>query len=578
MRISRTRRLALAIGVLGAVIGLAPAQAAVGDEPAPALTVGSADLADYGPAAPLDVTVTSPSTADAYIELIASPNLHFTDDAGYPLPVMHTPDHGDVLTIGADDSDGNGVPGAALPLGTIHLHVSATYPVGAGFITGQVIDGATGKGISRQASGRAYVVEGDMYGQYQAGYDTWNPTGAGIPLVTGASYPLTQDEDTQYPFNTPDTTHLRLLFTPQQLAAAGYTAPQVVHALRIQYSGNSNVPTPTYGATTWTMGDDGSAWIDFPDHTWQAGATHDLHEGLRISAAWGLPAGKLVGQLQVLGSDGRQYAGDTEPLNITADVRPASLQAAFYGRDAAGVLWQYRGAPSVSSNAYYDPRRKTGAGWNTYTALTPLSSFKNNGTGDLAGRDHDGVLWYYTGTGNPSSPFAPRARVGAGWNTYTMLTGTGDVTGDGHTDLLGRDHDGVLWLYKGTASTTARFAPRTRIGAGWNTYNLITGAGDLTADGHPDLIARDTAGRLWLYQGTANATTPYKPRVRIGAGWQTYTHIIGIGDLRADGHADLVATDAAGTLWYYQGTGNPTSPYKPRTKIGAGWSIYNTLL
>jgi hypothetical protein len=396
-------------------------------------------------------------------------------------------------------------------------------------------------------------------------------------VATGAAQPVVEELNTG--MNSAGTTpvpvtHTRLVFTTQQLAAAGYTAAQFTSAVRVGYAPG----TSSFIPLTWSRNADGSVSIDLPAIDWRTRAINQTFQYVSFLASWGFPAGKLTGSLQIFDTDDRQYMSESDTLQFTADIRPAALQAAFYGRDAAGVLWQYRGAPSVSSNAYYDPPRKAGAGWNIYTALTALSSFKNDGTGDLVGRDHDGVLWYYTGTGNPSSPFAPRVRVGGGWNIYTMLAGAGDVTGDGHADLLARDHDGVLWLYKGTASTTARFAPRIRIGAGWNTYNLIAGAGDLTADGHADLLARDTAGRLWLYQGTASATTPYKPRIQIGAGWQTYTHIIGIGDLRADGNADLIATDTAGTLWYYQGTGNPTSPYKPRTKIGAGWSIYNTLL
>lgn len=580
VHMKRTYRLASAVAVLAAVIGFAPVQAAVADEATmPALTVGSANLAIYGPAAPLDVTVTVPATADAYIKLTASPNLHFTDVAGNPLPVTHTQDQGDIITIGADDSDHDGVPGAPLPTGTIHLQVSAVYPIGSGFILGQIIDGATGEGISYQSRGRAYVAEGHMYGQYLFDAPTSTPDAGGIPLATGARYPVTQDEDTQMWFGTaPDTTHLRLVFTADQLAAAGYTAPQLAAYLHIQYSADNNVPSPSFTDTHWTLGDDGSARIDFPALDWTSLPAREVHEGLRIKAAWGLPAGKLSGELQVLGPDGRQYAGDTEPLVISDDRRPETLQAAFYGRDAAGRLWQYRGEPVVASHSFYDARRQVGTGWNIYDTMTIVAPLKADGTGELVGRDRSGVLWLYRGSGKFSVPFTPRTRVGGGWGGFTQLTGAGDVTGDGRADLLARDRSGVLWLYRGTGNASAPFAPRTRIGGGWNAYNLTTAGTDVTGDGRADLLARDASGTLWLYPGTGSASAPYLRRVRVGGGWQAYTHIVAVGDLLVDGHPDLLATDARGSLWYYAGTGTAAHPFAPRRAIGTDWTIYNALM
>jgi sugar lactone lactonase YvrE len=48
------------------------------------------------------------------------------------------------------------------------------------------------------------------------------------------------------------------------------------------------------------------------------------------------------------------------------------------------------------------------------------------------------------------------------------------MTGDGKPDLLTVDHDGTLWLYGGTGNPTAPFASRAKIGTGWSIYgNLI---------------------------------------------------------------------------------------------------------
>ncbi|MEU7075805.1 VCBS repeat-containing protein [Streptomyces narbonensis] len=95
------------------------------------------------------------------------------------------------------------------------------------------------------------------------------------------------------------------------------------------------------------------------------------------------------------------------------------------------------------------------------------------GRADLPARDKSGVLWLYRGTGNGTTPYATRTRIGAGWSAYDQLVVSGDLTDDGRADAIARDRAGVLWLYKGTGKTTAPFSGRTRIGADWGEFNRL---------------------------------------------------------------------------------------------------------
>ncbi|MFF3909411.1 FG-GAP repeat domain-containing protein, partial [Streptomyces sp. NPDC001848] len=140
-----------------------------------------------------------------------------------------------------------------------------------------------------------------------------------------------------------------------------------------------------------------------------------------------------------------------------------------------------------------------------------------------------------------------------------------------------RDSKGGLWLYRGTGNASAPFLARTSIGYGWNVYSSVVGTGDLTGDGKADLVARDSKGGLWLYQGTGNPNAPFAPRKQIGYGWNVYSSVVGTADLSGDGKADLVARDSKGGLWLYRGTGNASAPFLARTSIGYGWNIYNWL-
>ncbi|MFD4370098.1 FG-GAP repeat domain-containing protein [Streptomyces sp. NPDC058486] len=216
----------------------------------------------------------------------------------------------------------------------------------------------------------------------------------------------------------------------------------------------------------------------------------------------------------------------------------------------------------------------------TYRDRKP--SAVTRGRGDTVARDTSGTLWYYDRQFVSSQfdyPFAPRVRVGTGWNVYDRIDGAGDVDRDGYVDLLARDRTGVLWLYKGTGRLVDgnRFKTRVRVGAGWGAYDRLAGGADLSGDGRADLLARDKSGVLWLYKGTGSGTTPYTTRIRIGAGWDGYDQLVVAGDLTDDGRADAVARDRAGVLWLYKGTGKATAPFTGRTRIGAGWGEFNRL-
>ncbi|MBM9508996.1 FG-GAP-like repeat-containing protein, partial [Actinacidiphila acididurans] len=261
---------------------------------------------------------------------------------------------------------------------------------------------------------------------------------------------------------------------------------------------------------------------------------------------------------------------------VSGLVVSAGPSGALLARDTTGALWQYHGTGTTA--APYRTRQKVGAGWQTYSAVTPLSTVKSDGTGDVVARDSSGVLWYYRGTATPAAPLAARVRVGGGWNMYNLLVGVGDVTGDGRPDLLARDTGGVLWLYRGTGTSPGVFAARLRVGGGWNMYGSLVGAGDPTGDGHPDLLARDASGVLWVYRGTGSASGVFTTRARVGAGWNTYKALAATGDVTGDGRPDLVARDAGGVLWLYRGTGASPGVFATRVRVGAGWNTYNLIM
>jgi hypothetical protein len=155
----------------------------------------------------------------------------------------------------------------------------------------------------------------------------------------------------------------------------------------------------------------------------------------------------------------------------------------------------------------------------------------------------------------------------------TALLGPGDVNGDSAVDLLARDGAGNLWLYPGTG--TGGWQARIQVGWGWNSMTALLGPGDLNRDGAVDVLARDGAGNLWLYPGTG--TGGWQPRVQVGTGgWNVMTALLGPGDLTGDGVPDLLARDSRGNLLLYPGAG--TGGFLPRSQVGWGWNVMTGLL
>ncbi|MEV6395751.1 VCBS repeat-containing protein [Streptomyces sp. NPDC051907] len=239
------------------------------------------------------------------------------------------------------------------------------------------------------------------------------------------------------------------------------------------------------------------------------------------------------------------------------------------GLDTKGTLYSYY----ALNNGLLSARERISdvGGWKGAKGVALLSSLDDNGFSDLF-EIYDNTLYNY------SHPSGNIQTIGRGWGVYNTLVGPGDLSGDGRGDLLARDGSGVLYLYRG-AGTGTSFAAKQRIGGGWQQFNKLLGAGDVTGDGRADLLARGKDGKLWLYAGTGVAATPFKAKSLIGSGWNVYGKLAAAGDLNGDGKADLLGANAAGELFRYDATGVGTGPgaFKAKSKVGNGWNTYGTL-
>ncbi|MGV9242083.1 FG-GAP-like repeat-containing protein [Streptomyces sp. NPDC003710] len=293
-----------------------------------------------------------------------------------------------------------------------------------------------------------------------------------------------------------------------------------------------------------------------------------------------LPTGSYDWTLSVTPAD-----GGGQPLEVRGTVRLSSgspLRHDHVGPsglpdgigdlltlDSSGAFTFQRGTGKGTFSG-----KVSGKGWSTKAVAVPFGDLNKDGCNDVLVRMSDGSLrGYKVRCGEALTASTPYTRLGTGWNAYDVLTSPGDLTGDGRPDLLARQAstgDVRLFAAKGDGTLAAG----KKIASAWKGYTKVVGAGDLNGDGFGDVLARDKAGTLWRYNGTG--TGALKSRVKVFTNWGgSYNAVIGVGDITGDGRDDLVERDTAGNL--YRTAGDGRGSFGSRTKIATGWQGYRGL-
>jgi copper(I)-binding protein len=186
---------------------------------------------------------------------------------------------------------------------------------------------------------------------------------------------------------------------------------------------------------------------------------------------------------------------------------------------------------------------------------------------DVVAADSGGVLWDYPATG--TGGFKPRERISAGWSALSKAFVT-DWNSDGIFDIIAQWKDGRLSFYPGKAG--GGFSAAQAIGTGWGGYHVTIGHWR-TTDQFPGILAYDAAGTLWYYGN--NAGSRLSARIKTGTGWGglylTQT------DFDQDGHQDLLAKRSDGRLMLYRGTGAGGFVSETRRTVGTGWNTINSI-
>ncbi|GAB3878404.1 hypothetical protein GCM10029964_029010 [Kibdelosporangium lantanae] len=168
--------------------------------------------------------------------------------------------------------------------------------------------------------------------------------------------------------------------------------------------------------------------------------------------------------------------------------------------------------------------------------------------------------------------------VNALWAPATSHVMSGDVDGDGHADLVAVTTDGRLNVYRATGgSGTQTWSAASYAGYGWQQYRDVLLA-DVDGDHRAELIGVDNDGKMYVYHNKGGGgTQTWEGAVYAGYGWD-FAHILA-ADVDGDGHADLVAVRADGNMYVYRnkgggGTGTRDAP----VFAGYGWQSFQQIL
>ena len=205
---------------------------------------------------------------------------------------------------------------------------------------------------------------------------------------------------------------------------------------------------------------------------------------------------------------------------------------------------------------------------NLFRTVLNIGDVDGDGSDDVLTISASGHLQFVNGNGGGGT-----AQLGGGWQIYNQVSVAGDLTGDGRADLVARDTTGKLWLYPSVTSGggVASFGARKALGTGWNGYDQLVGVSHFDS-AVASLVARDYAGNLWLYD--LNSSGAYSARKQIGTSWNIYNQISST-DINGDGHSDLIGRTVPGVLNAY--VSNGTGGTAAATQVGTGWYGLNLI-
>ncbi|MEW2084606.1 FG-GAP-like repeat-containing protein [Streptomyces sp. NPDC005283] len=334
--------------------------------------------------------------------------------------------------------------------------------------------------------------------------------------------------------------------------------------------------------STWQLSRPAVTWsVAFKDPAGRTvrTITSNGRKGAEISATWNgagddgkpLPAAHYAWTLSADPGDG---SGARDVQSGTVQVADVHLPFRDYNGNGVGELFTVAGstlgAEENVTGGSTGVLRTTSTGWSDINHVVPFGDLDADGCNDVVVRATNGDLYRYSSKcKGVVGTTSPKAKIGAGFNTFDAVLNSGDLTGDGRADLLARQRStGDLYLYADNGA--GGLMAGVKLSGKWNGLRLI-GAGDLNGDGRGDLLTLGADGVLSRHSATGYGT--FTAPVVVFTNWGTGRDVVvGAGDITGDGKNDLISRDTNGKLLRNSGDGKGS--FGSTVQIGAGWQMY----
>ncbi len=200
---------------------------------------------------------------------------------------------------------------------------------------------------------------------------------------------------------------------------------------------------------------------------------------------------------------------------------------------------------STGKRTYARPVNLAGS-WTNLRDFVGGTDFDADGKQDIVFRNTDGNVWVLPGLGNGT--FEPALGPIAKNKSITALS-IADLTGDSRPDVLARSAKKVVLL-----KNSGKFEIGAPISLKINmpTAKAILNAGDWNRDGKGDVMAIRQNGELIVRTG--DGMGGLSKSVTIGTGFGGVTNLQAIGDVTRDGHPDLLGVQG-GVTTVFPGNG-----------------------
>jgi V8-like Glu-specific endopeptidase len=192
-------------------------------------------------------------------------------------------------------------------------------------------------------------------------------------------------------------------------------------------------------------------------------------------------------------------------------------------------------------------------------SIMGTGDFDGDGRSDILWRNDNGIvgIWHMNG-----SQFASGGNVVGrpeGWN----IVGTGDFDGDHKSDILWRSDSGAIGIWDRQLVTMSNGGVVTPLGNDWK----VSGTGDFNGDGKSDILWANQSGSIsvWLMNGLT--------LMRGGVMDAKDAWMAGTGDFNGDGKTDILWRQPNGDVGMWFMNGSASSSGGTVKNVSNDWTI-----